>query len=43
MWCGFYRRGFMKEKKLVIGAYMCVVYVSLCKYDEKINSPWRLL
>jgi len=27
MWCGFYRRGFVKEKKLVRGAYMCVWYM----------------
>jgi hypothetical protein len=38
--CGFYRRGFMKDQRLVRGP-VCV-FASLNQYEEKIrNTAWR--
>jgi len=39
--CGFYRRGFMKEQSLVRGAYVSVVYASLCPYEGREKNAWR--
>jgi hypothetical protein len=33
MQCGFYRGGFMKEKRLVAGVFMCV-HASLFQHEE---------
>jgi hypothetical protein len=38
--CGFYRKGFMKEQRLVGGPFKCVV-ASLRQYLEKITTAWR--
>jgi hypothetical protein len=43
MQCGFYRRGFMKEKGLVRGAYMCDIYSTVPILNLLTHSMERVL